>query len=194
MSTVAFATAAELASRLGVVFNTAEVTRADGLLTLASRLVERAAGRDIGLVENDVLIRRGIDGDVLRLKGPVVSVASVTSGYLGASAVTIPASDYVVDGDTLVHDDYWPDFENLLTITYTHGYSVVPITAKLVVLEAVVRVWINPGNVASEGHGGESVSYAQDQPGLLLTVKEEALIKSEFGASGGTGVRTVQLS
>lgn len=182
-----FATAAELAARLGVSFSAEEETRADSLLTLASGLIQREARQDIGLVEDDVFATRATrEQSILLPERPVVSVSSVT---VGGSGVT----DWYLDGDELVRRSGWEVSLNgiegtagwgsrnvPLVVTYTHGYNPVPDAIKAVCLEAVTRVWVNPGSVMSERYGSEQVAYlTQGTPtGLLLTPDERRAVKN----------------
>jgi hypothetical protein len=197
-----FATSTELADRLGLEFTAAEDVRADTLLALASGLVAREARQTIEQVEDDSLTLRGTPEDRVRLpERPVTEVSSVT---LAGDALT-EDTDWYLDGDELVRmpapsgatfphvpTSGWglPDEE--LVVVYTHGYATVPDALKVIVLEAVVRVWVNPGAVMSERYGSEQAVYAtQGTPnGLLLTDAERQTVREMFRTSG---VGTVHL-
>jgi len=65
-----------------------------------------------------------------------------------------------------------------------------PAIAKVVTLECVVRVWMNPGSVASESMG--SISYTYDKnTGLYLTLDEES--KLRVAGPRGSRNRTLNL-
>jgi len=198
----AFATPDHLAERLGLDSLTAEETsRATALLARASGLAQDAAEQVIELVEDDVLTLRGTNARRIRLpERPVVEVTSVT---LDDS----PLDGWYLDGNVLVRDGLTLD-ERLLSgygrgfglpsqeleITYTHGYSedAIPATVSSIVLEAVIRAWVNPGAVIGERHGSEQVTFSNAQPtGLLLTKAEEKAIRR---ATRKTGSRSVNQS
>jgi hypothetical protein len=197
-----FVTSTELADRLGLEFTPEEDVRADTLLTLASGLVAREARQTIEQVEDDTLSRRGTAEDRIRLpERPVTEVSSVELAGVALTAET----DYYLDGDELVRmpapsgatfphvpTSGWGLPDETLEIVYTHGYAVIPDALKVIVLEAVVRVWVNPGAVMSERFGSEQSVYAtQGTPnGLLLTPAEQATVREMFRTSG---VGTVHL-
>ena len=180
-----FATAAELAARLGVTFAGDEGSRATALLTLASGLIQQEARQTIELVTDDVLTIRGTrERKLLLPERPVVSVSSIT---LGGSAVS--SDSYYIDGDHLVRGsggDFLSDFSggygsaaSPLVITYTHGYATIPDAIKAICIEAVVRVWVNPGSVAREAYGSESVVYPVQ--GMALTPDERRSLRRTLG-------------
>jgi hypothetical protein len=131
-------------------------------------------------------------------------VTEVSSVTLAGDTLTVD-DDWYLDGDELVRTTAaasstfphvpasgWglPDEE--LVIVYTHGYATIPDAIKVIVLEAVVRVWVNPGAVMSERFGSEQSVYAtQGTPnGLLLTEAERETVREMFRSSG---VGTVHL-
>lgn len=141
---MAFATYTDMQYRLGVTLDVDEQARATQILADATGLVKQAAGQEIELVTDDVLIRRGVDSNRLRLpQRPVVSVSAITSQYYGYSAQSLAQDQWYLDGDTLVRYGFasWfgPEYE--LMITYTHGWTTVPIVAKAITLEAALRAW-----------------------------------------------------
>lgn len=167
-----FATAEELAARLDLSLTEAEKARAKSLLALASGLVQQVARQVIERVEDDQLIRRGTPESTIRLpERPVESVSSVT---LDGEALAEDESWYR-DGNELTRPAGWGRASEALVITYTHGYTVIPDAIKAVVLEAVVRVWVNPGSVSQEGYGSERVAYAD--AGLVLTREERRTVR-----------------
>ena len=197
-----FATHDDLATRLGLIFSQAEQTRADALLTSASALIQDEAKQVIALVTNDVWETPGTTDEVIRLpERPVVSVASVTldgqplvqgtDWYLdGDSIRRIPVVTTVLTGG-LIDEAFtfplgtgfgWP--AQTLAITYTHGYATIPGTVKEICLEAVVRVWVNPGSVAREAVGNTLTVYDNNRfspSGMLLTDDEKKALRRFFG-------------
>jgi hypothetical protein len=192
----AFATSDELAARLGLDSLTAgEKTRADALLKTVSGLAQEATGQTIEQVKDDELTRSGqADRRLFLPQRPVTGVASVT-----LNGVAIDAGSYHLEGSTLIRDDYVsptgrPDYigggwglpSETLVVKYTHGFESIPETVKAVCLEAVARVWVNPGNVSQEIHGGEQVQYGPDR-GIRLTEAEvEDLDRAVRTPSGGS--------
>lgn len=172
-----FATADELADRLGVEFTAQQEARADSLLERASGLVQSEARQTVDLVEDDELTVRGSREASILLPGrPVTDIASVT---LGGDAV----EDFYLDGDELVRAGGWGSPADEIVVTYTHGYETVPDAIKEVVLAAVSRVWTNPAGVVSERLGQAQMTYSvQDTPiGLLLTEDERRTVRRAVG-------------
>lgn len=199
---VAFATAADLAARLGIVLTSDEQTRATTLLAQASGLIQDVVGQTLALVTNDTLILPGTPEDRIKLpQRPVVSVASVSLGEIPL----VEGSDWYLEGSTIyrIAAFYNRDFGMLngpyllgstfgtplqtLTIVYTHGYTPaeIPATVKTICLEAVVRCFVNPGAVARETVGNTSTVYDNmrfSPSGLILTDDERRTLKRKFGA------------
>lgn len=203
-----FASTNELAARLGIVFDATETARADILLDLATGLIIDAAnGQQIALVEDDVLTMPGTtDERILLPQRPVVSIASITLD----GAALVEGTDWWLDRNTIVripattivaltgiHNEMltyplWSGFgwpAQTLEVTYTHGYATVPLSVKAICMEACVRVWVNPGNVARETIGAESTVYDNNRfspSGLLLTDEEKHVIRRLFGRTMGS--------
>jgi hypothetical protein len=199
-----FATADDLADRIGVDLTADERIRANVLLELASGLVQDEAKKKIGRVDDDLLEIPGTTDDMIRLPElPVISVASLTldgvpliegsDWYLdGGSIARIPAATTVLTGG-LIDEAFsfplgtgfgWP--AQTIAITYTHGYDAanIPKSVKAIILEAVVRVWVNPGSVARETVGDTATVYDNmrfSPTGLLLTDDEKKIIRRLFG-------------
>jgi hypothetical protein len=200
----AFATADDFEVRIGLTLDDDEKNRVDALLGMAADLIRNAARQEISLVENDVLTMPGTNADRIALpERPVVSVASVTLDDLELTEGSI----WWLDGDTIVRLGWprpgygypvvvggnvftfgrgfgWP--KQTLAITYTHGYADddLPGLVKTISLEAVTRVWVNPGAVARETVGDTSTVYDNmrfSPTGLLLTKDEIRSIRRLFG-------------
>lgn len=198
-----FASHDDLANRLGLTLTPAEQTRADSLLTLASDLIADEAKQKIGLVSGEVLTMPGtIEESILLPERPVVSVESValdgdalvegTDWYLKNDAIHRLAVVFTqglgmarLDAPYLLGSGIGFGWESqTLEITYTHGYSEIPGIVKAICLEAVVRVWVNPGSVARETVGNTSTVYDNmrfSPTGLLLTADERNRLRRFFG-------------
>jgi hypothetical protein len=192
----AFATATDLANRLGLTLTTDEVARATALLADASKNVIDATGQDILLVDDDEYERPGTrDRRILLPQRPVVSVASVkiddvevSDWYLVGSELVRGSRSSSLLLDSLIDGCGWSwgEESQTLTITYTHGYAAdaLPGIVKNFTLEQVVRVWVNPGSVIQESEGDTQVIYAPfaaPPAGLALTNSEISKLKRFFG-------------
>lgn len=185
-----FATADDLAARLGLTLSPDDRTRADELLQRASGLVQAAAKQQLVLVEDDVITITGPrDHQISLPERPVVSVSSValngtpvTNWYLDGNELVVKRSVlWEFDGDLLGSASF--GFRGIpLVITYTHGYESPPEPAGTICLEAVRRVWVNPGGVLRERWGSEQTEFAlQDAPTLELAAPEIEQLRRAFG-------------
>lgn len=198
---LSFASTDEFAARIGLLLTDAEKTRATTLLTLATGLIQDEAKQTISLVTDDTLARLGTtDERILLPELPVVSIASVTlNGVLlseggawyqvGNELVSAPG--IVIISGVSIDDEFGRGFgrgfgseSQTLEIVYTHGYADIPQSLKAICMEAVVRVWVNPGAVAREQVGNTMTVYdnmRSSPAGLLLTDAEKHVIRRMFG-------------
>lgn len=191
------ATAADLETALGRTFTTEQREQADALLAQASAIVRSYVRQDLtrATSTDDFRLSRldyqppfGSGGFVLLPQRPIVEV-----------------TDVQVNG--LATLDWWLDHERLLvrsapwlyppaahqppkaTVTYTHGYDPVPGDVQAVVMQAVNRVLVNPGQIRSEVIGGESTTYlipaTGEALGLLLS-KTEQRVLDRYKRTAGT--------
>lgn len=201
-----FATNADLATRLGLTLTSAEQTRADALLTLASALIQDETDQTIALVANDSLTMRSTYAERIRLpQRPVVSVSSVTITPQGGTEMLIGDDTYYVEGDELVrasfpirYQQFFADWTRgwlgplfTITVVYTHGYAAdaIPAAVKTACLEMVTRVWVNPGSVARETVGDTSTVYDNmrfSPSGLFMTDAEKAAVNRSVRRLAGT--------
>jgi len=200
-----FATHDEFAARMGLTLTTAENTRADTLLALASDLIVEATGQHIEEVTDDVYTAPSVYGDRLRLpQRPVVSVSEVTLTPRGGSASVVDANSYFLDGGELVRSRFPLGYELVfrqygqgwmgpfwtVAVTYTHGYAsdAIPGVVKAVCMEAARRAWVNPGSATFESEGETSAHYGNDATtGMLLTAAEKARLNDVLlGYQSGT--------
>lgn len=200
-ASVQFATADDLAARLGVTLSPEDQARADLLLQRASGLIQAATGQTIALVEDDKYTIMGPRGRVIPLPElPIVSVASVVLNgttindwYLDGSHVVLRPAGGVLFVESMIDFDMpflgggfgWRGIP--LVITYTHGYETPPEPVGTICLEAVVRAWVNPGGLITETTGSYQVDYlpragtAAGPSGLQLAPVEIEALRRKFG-------------
>jgi len=199
-----FATAADLAARLGLTFTTAEEDRADTLLTLATALIQSETQQTISLVTDDVLARPSEAGNRVRLpQRPVVSVASVTLTPQTGTPTTLDSNTYYLDGDELVRASFPIQYQQFfadwtrgwlgplytLTVTYTHGWAVIPAVVKGACLEMVARCFVNPGAVIQSSIAGVTdvyAPYSAPPSGLLMTDAEKKAVNDVVRRTSGS--------
>lgn len=179
--TVPFATSADLEERLGIALTSAEHKRGHALLLSATGLVQAEAGQTLSFLAGDTLTRPGVWGPRLRLaQRPVIAVNSVS-----LDGTELDADGYYLDGAEIVRTSGWGGPQVSVAVDYDHGYNPLPEVLKTIALEAVVRVWVNPGAVLQETSGGQVVSYLQPG-GLLLRDEERNAIRRLIGSQVGT--------
>jgi hypothetical protein len=198
-----FATTADLAARLGITLTGPETTRATTLISQGTDLVRSHAKQTISKVTGDVLVTRGIWGNRLLLpERPVIQVTQVQAQFMQQGTIyTIDPLSYFVDRDELVRFDWplsftagngWfgPGWQ--LSITYDHGFDQAanPVPYKLgvckaICLDAVIRAWVNPSNLAQSSIGGILESYPPGS-GMLLTPEEKYNLDDLFRREHGT--------
>lgn len=171
---MSFATSSDLESWLGVDFDAADHTRAEGLLQAATNTIKAYTDQTIEQVVDDVEVKDGRNRRVLLLDEiPVTAVSSV-----------------VEDGTTLtVDDDYvwsetgeltrvggcWPADPRTVTVTYTHGYATVPGELKDLCTALAARVWINPEQAAQRDFDQVSFTSASGIQGVAMTEFERRI-------------------
>lgn len=185
-----FAATSDLAARLGITLTGAETSRAATLISQASDLIRSHAKQTITKTTGDVFERRGVWGNTLVLpERPVIQVTQVTAQFMSQGTVyTIDPETYYVQTDELIRYDWPLSFTTgrgwlgpgwVLSITYDHGFDPAanPVPYKLgvckaICIDAVIRAWVNPGNLAQSEVGGVLESYPPGS-GMLLTPEEK---------------------
>ena len=175
MTSVPFATAQEIADRLGVSFSTAEETQADAYCEDASDLIREYCRQELSLSTGLVMRREAPEGPWLDLpQRPVVSVSSVT---VNGQAVT----DYSQIGDRLyrVYGWAWPSVDtippmaiyglkSIVEVTYDAGNATVPNAVAATCRRMVIRAMSNPTGVARESIDDYTVQRLSDRGGVFL--------------------------
>ncbi len=188
----AFATPDDLADYLGRdrFAEPTEYRQAALVLDLASGEIRAWTRQTIDLVSNDSVVLAGSWGTDLRLpEQPVVSVASVS---VDGSALN-SSVDYVLTAGTLTFvgagfasvrqgaarssGSYWGGNDTVVAVTYTHGFSTIPLEVKSATLSIAARLVsggsaAGGGQVRSETIAGYSVTYANAGASASLTEVE----------------------
>jgi hypothetical protein len=151
---MAFATTDDLGTYLGrAVENTAQ---ADMALALATGIIRAETGQTLSLVEDDEVTLLGSAYAKLALpERPVIAVSSV-------SGESVNDDEWTRQGASLTRWYGWPD---VVTVTYTHGFAVIPDDVKAITLAVAARILAandpNAPAVTREQIGSYSVEYAQ---------------------------------
>lgn len=135
------------------------------LLQALQRVSDRfrgAVGYPVTRVTGDVVVLDGDGSTTLLL--PAAPVAAVTQVLVDGVAVT----DWELASDgRLRRWSGWPRRYGAVSVTYTHGYTVVPKDVADAVLEAAEAALTGQPGVQAMAVGGESVTYAR--PGVTET-------------------------
>lgn len=173
-----FATAADLASFLGVTIAAgADTNRANLLLQLATAEIQAYCEQKLSLVTSETITIRGLNGALILLPElPVVSVATVVEDGVTLTVDT----DYRLEpygilrrlsGTSFIgwspYFAVWPTTFNV-AVTYTHGYATIPVDLKAICLETAARQWSNPLEVESESITNYSVTYGSAGTALAV--------------------------
>jgi hypothetical protein len=200
-------TVADLATSLGRTFTEQEELQAQALLDQASSVVRGYLRLDVSRATTTDTFRMGRwdrqylqspfdcrpGGQIVLPQRPVVEVTEVR-----------------VNG-TVTHD-WWLDDVTLLLgsaawqlppaghgppqvqVTYTHGWDPVPGDIAAIVMQAVNRALVNPGQVRAETVGGESTTYlvptSGEALGVLLSRTEQRVLDRYRRSAGSVRVRS----
>ena len=179
---MAFATIDDLTAYLGrAPENTGQAEMA---LALATGIIRAETGQTLSLVENDTVQLRG--GAYVKLalpERPVVAVDSVTGD-------TIASGEWVWQGGNLTRFYGWPD---VVTVTYSHGYAVIPDDVKAITLAVASRILAandpSGANVSREQIGSYSVEYVRSNDSsaesAFLTDGERAHLRRTYRSAVG---------
>jgi hypothetical protein len=180
---MAFATTDDLATYLGrAVENTAQ---GDMALALATGIIRAETGQTLSLVEDDEVQLRGSAYAKLALpERPVLAVTSV-------SGDSINTDEWSRQGANLTRWYGWPD---VVTVTYSHGYAVIPDDVKAITLAVAARILTanDPSgpSIAREQIGSYSVEYARSSDtsaeSAFLTDGERAHLRRTYRPAVGT--------
>lgn len=146
----------ELADWLG---RPADDLRLLAALTAASRRFRGAVGHDVRLVEDDVVTLDGNGRESLLL--PVWPTTAVASVVLDGTTL-VEGTDYAWSEAGLLRRlgcRSWPDRLRCLTVTYSHGWTVIPEDIQEAVIDQAQTMFTVPAGVQSKAVGGQSVTF-----------------------------------
>ncbi len=152
----------------------------------ASSMVRIAAGQTLSYVANDAVTLTGGHPKLLLPEYPVVGVSAVAGKYYATTADPfyyeiydaaalygpIPAGVWVQDAQgrlLLPKGACWPP---VVTVTYSHGYTVIPDDLQMVVVGLAARMLDNPLADQGKTTGGVSNSIAPTD----MTILEDMVI------------------
>jgi hypothetical protein len=146
-------------------------------LETATGWVQAELRQRIVAVSNEVVTLRGGYRSLWLPERPVTAVGAVTTtdkkGVV--TARTLNTHYYVIRDELRYAGGYWPE---LVTVTYSHGYTQIPQAIRGVCLSAASRAYNNSGSLRSETVGGVSWMAAggAEDIGPGLTVGERTAL------------------
>lgn len=175
MALGSFATAADLAARLGRELDDVEQSQAARLLTDASNLIRMASGyQQISRVDDDTVTLRGSGTTVMRLpQRPVRDVSTVAGLTTGA---------WQWDGGERLTRCDGCSWVGPVVVTYSHGFTEDDIAyqvAASVACDAVKRVLTNPDLIKQRSIDDYSETLADARASLMPG--EQDTIRQAFG-------------
>jgi hypothetical protein len=156
---MAFATTTDLSNVLGREID-AEDAAALAALDTATAMVQATVGQTIEEVEDDEIVLDGSGTRVLLLPEFPVSEIEVETEDDG---VLVDGEDYQWSADGYVRriNGTWPTDLRSITVTYTHGYAVIPAIVVSVTARLAARLLDTSITARQETIGSYSVTYNQ---------------------------------
>ena len=176
---MAFATLTDVEDRLGRDLESDEAFRAAALLEDATDAIRAAAGGQLifpPVTETITIV--GAGRKTLRLPQiPVTAVTAVTVTTTSVATV-LTTLDYGWNEDgrfEAIGGGFRRRWNGIVTVTYTHGYAVVPLELVGLCARAAVSAIGDPAgaDVKSESYGPYSVTLS-DRPGGVASLLSDA--------------------
>jgi hypothetical protein len=196
-----FASAADLATRLGVVFTAEETAQAEAFLIDATGLIRAFTRQTITLVSGDTWSGPGpIDQWLTLPQRPVVAVHSVTVGG-------VLVTDWQLFGSRLFRWSGWAcagrDLNGwqlggpvpvLVEVVYDHGLQQVPAEVRAMALRAAARARENPTGLRSGREQIDDYTRAVEMAegddgavgGVFLDAADQRILRRMFGRGVGS--------
>lgn len=162
--TTMFASVPDLRDLLGLEADM-EDPKAVLVLLAATAAVRAYTGQRIALVENDSVDLAGNSSGKLELpEKPVVSVASVLIDHIATDYFVDARGDLIFGLNSALSTLYGPDPDighwgtpaSIISVVYTHGFSVIPDEIRAATLMIASRLWERPGD-AGAGLSAETI-------------------------------------
>lgn len=167
----------DVATALNRSLDAGETDQAQQAIARVSDTIRDLTGRSFGKVKTDDVIRCQADwyGVIFLSMRPIAAVTSVKD--IKGNAV----DNAEWDG---LREIYGLDSHQVVDITLTHGYAIVPDVIRDVAIGAAARLMVNPHGVRQETVGAISVTYpaAGGSAGSVAFSDEERDILARFGA------------
>jgi hypothetical protein len=184
-----FADVTELADFRGRAIGSAEVSRAELFLQLASADIQNYTGQTIELVTDDELVLHPQDSraELVMPQRPVIEVTAITLDGVAIAGFEVTRWGRVRWGaggfdsglyGTAEERYLNPAFPPVVAVTYTHGFDPVPDDVRGVCLAWAARAMENPTSLDSETIGTQyAYTRAASEPGELLLPGERRKLR-----------------
>lgn len=141
----------ELAAFMGRTFSASEQEQAAAIIDVVESAIESETGVSFTAIEDDVILIQADGHGIIELNSrPVTNISSIND-------VNGDPIDYVdFDGLSTIYNLH-P--HQVIELTYSHGFSVVPRDIRGVALGSASRVMYNPSGLRQETVGAISVTY-----------------------------------
>ena len=147
------------------------------LLDIASGMARDYLHAQLDAVTGDVVLLDPIDGAFIFLPELPVTAVTLVETFDGTAWTTADPATYTVSKRLGIISALpgtgvtWPTNPETWRVTYSHGYSPVPMTIVGTVLGAAARAYSSPAGVDSEKIGGYSVKYSMETGGFTPSEK-----------------------
>lgn len=168
---------------------------AELLLAAATSTIQAETGQHFFRVDDDTITIRGDAGRIYLPQQPVISIASVTSRWLGDPAETVRALDidYVRWGNELnwaaggyarinasprwgMNGYAWPEY---VTVTYTHGYDTIPADVQVACMQLAAEVYTAPDGINYESI--DDYAWRRTEAGTTPAAYALKMVKARYG-------------
>ena len=159
------ATIEQLESYLGtVITGPSAVASAQLALDIASNSVETYIGYKIEEIVDDEVNIDGTGNTIVLL--PSFPITEITAIIEDGVLLETTAYEFSQFGVVKKTNGLWTSKLNGINVTYTHGFTEVPLSIVGVVLSLAGRIKSGSSDIKQESIGGYSVTYANPSPVL----------------------------
>jgi hypothetical protein len=144
-------TVLDLENFMGREFTPEEEVQAAAIIESVTAVIEDEVDASFEFVEDDVMITQADGHGILEFnERPIVDVTSVTK------VDETEVDGWEFDGLSTIYN-LWPN--QVVIVTYSHGFETVPRAIKTVALGMASRIVYNPAGLRQETVGAISVTY-----------------------------------